>query len=433
MARRDERDFNATKLSRLMAFGGAVIGALALAFPYLLGINTAARGPQPLSQPASPLREWLLMWAPIIVAWFGFCSWRTFRFDSRWRWALGAVALLIFVAAIKQQGWGYPEGLDVQPIPTKAATDSWFGVGNPARLVLPLIVWSAFIALVGSYYNRGVARFLPLLALAGLFSLLWSETTWAGFLGDPNFVAFSDAKRQDTVFKFGLQAWFLWGTAASAGAYLTLKRWPMVLRLACVPFLIVMALSSFMDTVGRTHAFHPEERQNWDAWAHMKKPEQRAADWLQNHTAPTENILEAEDKKGGDYSVYTRYTHATGIATIIGPQAHSFQWSPNPVRVERKPAETALEFQDHKAGAQWDEVFKRKAEAREAFTTENSTRRRAILKQYNVRYVMWGELEREQYGAHAHQLLAHDFPVAVQFGFNPDDDPVHRVEIFQVD
>ena len=431
---RDEHRKDATKWGRALPFIGAVVVALVLASPYLLGINTAAREPSPLSQPASPLREWLLMWAPILVAWFGFCAWRTFRFDARWRWALGAFALFTLVAAILgQYQWGYPLGLDVQPTPTFAASEEWFGIGNPARLVVPLIVWSAFVALVGSYYNRGVARFLPILALAGLFSLLWSETTWAGFLGDPKFVGFADAKRQDTVFKFGLQAWFLWGTAASAGAYLTLRRWPLVLRFLCVPFLLVMALSSYVDTLGRTHNFDAQQRQNWDAWAHMTRSEQEAASWLLSHTPPDVNILEAEDKKGGDYSVYTRYTHATGIATVIGPQAHSFQWSPSSVRVARDAKDTPQEFLDRKGSAQWEEVFKRKAETREAFTTQSASRRRAILKQYNVRFIVWGELEREQYGDKAHNLLERDFARAAQFGFAPDDDSVHRVEIFRVD
>ncbi len=432
--RDEERHKSAAKTRRVLPFVGAVALAVALAVPYLLGINTAARGPSALPQPASPLREWLLMWAPISVAWFGFCSWRTFRFDLRWRRALGAVALLSLVAALAQPQWGYPVGLEVQPVPTPAAMSEWFNLWNPARLVVPLVVWSAFLALVGMFYNRGVARFLPLLALAGLVSLAWSETTWAGFLGDPNFPGFSDAKRQDTVFKFGLQSWFLWGTAATTGAYLTLKRWPIVLRWAFIPFLLVMALSSFVDTLGRARGFDPAQRQNWDGWAHLKRPEQEAATWLLNHVPPGANLLEAEDPKGGDYSEknYSRYAHATGVATVIGPRAHAFQWSPNPVRTGRSRAESAQEFLDRKISAQWEEVFKRKDEAREAFTTKDSDRRRAILKQYRVRFVVWGELERLQYGEESHGLLERDLSSVAKFGFDAGEDFAHRVEIFRV-
>ncbi|RYG59712.1 hypothetical protein EON80_25430 [bacterium] len=276
-----------------------------------------------------------------------------------------------------------------------------------------------------------------------MFAVLWSETTWAGFLGDPNYLAFDDYKRQDTVFKFGMQGWFLWGTAAATGAYLTLRRWPLLLRVAFVPFLLVMGISSLVDMQGRTRGTDPKtgtqwesfdntRRQNWDAWAHMMPPEQEAATWLQSQTGPNENILEAEQKEGGDYSVYTRYAHATGIATIIGPQSHSFQWSPNQNRVTRLPDETGQDFFGRKIDAQWKEVYKRKDEARTAFTTDNASERREILKRYNVRYVIWGQLEREQYGEEAHTRLNRDLKLVKRFGFEPNDDPEHRVEIFEV-
>lgn len=419
---------------RALSFGVTIVVALALASPYLLGINTAARGPSPLPQPASPLREWLLLWAPILVAWMAFCAWATFRFDRRWRWTIGIISLVVALAAVfGQSQWGYPAGLDAQPQPSDEALREWLAPLNPARLVLPIIAWTFFLSVLGAYFNRGVTRFLPCLAIAGLFSVLWSETTWAGFLGDPKYLAFADYKRQDTVFKFGLQAWFLWGTAAAAGAYLTLKRWPLALRLAFIPFLLVMALSSFVDTLGRTRNFaESEPRQNWDGWAHMKPAEQEAATWLEEHTAPDQNILEAEEKEGGDYSVYTRYTHATGIATIIGPQSHSFQWSPNPERAKltEKDIENNTTLLDRKLSLQWEEVGRRKEDARKAFTTKNSVERLAILKKYKVRYVVWGELERTQYGQQSYDLLRNDLkPVA---HFDSSKDPDHAVEIFEV-
>ncbi len=449
----EKKDVSASNGRRLLALMGAIMAAVLLAAPYLLGLNTAARGPSPLPQPASPLREWLLLWAPIATAWTAFCAWATFRFDARWRWALGVVVAFVAMAAIWGQAtWGYPDGLNAHPQPTPEAYAQWFQSLNVARLVLPLILWFGFLSSISAYFNRGVTRFLPCLALAGLFAVLWSETTWAGFLGDPNYYAFDDYKRQDTVFKFGLQGWFLWGTAAAAGAYLTLQRWPLALRLAFIPFLWVMGVSSVVDTIGRTHNFDASQRQGWDGWGHMTSAEQEAATWLQTHTPPDVNILEAEQKEGGDYSVYTRYTHATGIATIIGPQAHSFQWSPNPIRLhknfdkegqplhldpERQGAnhdsgETGQEFFDRKAGAQWDEVSKRKADARTAFTTAKADERLEILKRYNVRYVVWGELERAQYGEQARSLLNRDLKLAGRFGFASGDDPVHHVEIFEV-
>ena len=48
--------------------------ALALGAPFLLGVRSAALPPQPLPQPASPLREWLLLWAPIVLGWWSFAA-----------------------------------------------------------------------------------------------------------------------------------------------------------------------------------------------------------------------------------------------------------------------------------------------------------------------------------------------------------------------
>ncbi len=421
----------------LLALGGAI----GLALPYLLGINTAARGPQLLTLPASPLRKWLLMWAPFVLTWAAFGTAWLFGSKRRAWLVLGALGTFALLAAwLGQRGWGfpsgndwdYPTGLEVQPVPTPESLSVWFAALNPARLVIPILLVSAWLAVRGARCGRGALRFASILALAGLFALLWSETTWAGFLGDPHFPVATDFKRQDTIFKFGLQTWFLWGTAASAGAYLSLKRWPLALKLLFVPVVLVMATSSLVDTVGRAHGFDPALRQNWDGWAHLSRGEQDAARWLELHTPPDQNLLEAEQKEGGDFSDYTRYTHATGIPTIIGPQSHSFYWSPSPLRLKREEGEGADEFVGRRAGEQFREVFKRKEEARTAFTTPDSARRLDILKRYGVRTLVWGQLERAQYGEVSHAFLERDLRLAARFGFEPGDDPAHRVEIWRV-
>lgn len=421
----------------LLALGGAV----GLALPYLLGINTAARGPQLLALPASPLREWLLMWAPILVAWAAFGAARLFGSKRRAWLVLGALGTLVLLAAwLGQCGWGFPDGndwgfpkgLEVQPVPTPASLSAWFALLNPARLVIPLLLGSAWLGVRLLRQKTPAIRFAAILALAGLFALLWSETTWAGFLGNPNFPVATDFKRQDTIFKFGLQAWFLWGTAASVGAFFSFKRWPLALKAACVSVVLVMATSSLVDTVGRARGFDPKLRQNWDGWAHLARPEQEAARWLELHTPPGQNLLEAEQKEGGDFSAYTRYTHATGIPTIIGPQSHSFYWSPSPLRLARREGESADDFVGRRAGQQFEEVFKRKADARTTFTTPDAAQRLSLLKRYGVRFVVWGQLERAQYGEASRALLERDLRLSARFGFQAGADPAHRVELWRV-
>ena len=368
--------------------------AIAVALPFLLGLKSAANGPRLLPQPASPLREWLLLWGPIAAAWLG--TWALLWRRPRASWVREAtlVAGVLVIAFSTSGAWG-----------------------APSRAILPILL----VLLAGTIWaliqTRGATRFCCVLAVGGLLALLWSETTWAGFLGDPNNPGFDDSKRQDTVFKFGMQTWMLWGTAASVGLWRTWRRWPLALKIVWVPVGIVMLISSMAVMIGRTRNFGFDESyrlmrfDKWDGWAHLAPPEQAAASWLERNTRVDETILEAEKADGGDYSEFTRFAHATGIPTVIGPQAHSFQWSP---------------AGSGRAEDEWNEVFKRKRDAREIFAGSNRDARLELLRLYSVRFIVWGELERAEYpGADLESLAPEVRPVA-QFG------DAHRVTIYEV-
>jgi len=400
--------------------------AIVAALPFLLGVTSAAGGPKPLSQPASPLREWLLLWGIFTVGWWCFAAYRIFEKETQWRFVLGVLGVGILFVAIYRAQWGFPDGFK-QPY-NEAGIAQWKSWDNPARLVLPLIIANLGIAVAGIFAlsrkrtepngtiadnSAYIPQFLCVMALCGLISLFLAETTWAGFLGDPKIAGFDDNKRQDTVFKFGMQTWMLWGTATASGAFLTLKRWPIPIKAWAVPLLLVMAASSLSVVSGRTRHFSKWD--GWDTWANLPRTEQDAAGWLESHIQSGENILEAEQKQGGDYTIYSRYTHATGIPTIIGPQAHSFQWSP---------------ANSGDAGREWGEVFARKDAARSIY--EKPTNRAALLRLYHVKYIVWGELEREQYGELSHVSLANDSILTSVARFGDDTDP-RRVEIFRFD
>jgi uncharacterized membrane protein len=420
--------------------------AIILALPFLLGLTSSAGGPKPLSQPASPLRNWLLLWGMFTLGWWCFASYSIFRTEKIWRYALTGLGIAVLFAAYRSD-WGYPTGLTRAPYDPEAI-ETWQALNNPARLVLPLIIANIGIALAGFFpsssnenedqqspqdTSSSIPQFLCALALCGLISLLVAETTWAGFLGSADTPGFADSKRQDTVFKFGMQTWMLWGTASAAGAFLTLKKWPYLLRLWAIPLVAIMAISSISVVMGRTRNFNnmslelaqtlmgrsPDSNYGqyewWDTWNHLKPSEKETANWLESHIKNGENILEAEQKEGGDYTIYTRYTHATGIPTVIGPQAHSFQWSPANAR---------------DAGKEWDEVFKRKANARSIY--ENRENRAELLRLYGVKYIVWGELERVQYSEQSYQSLVLDSNLTSVARFGDDTDP-RRVEIFRFD
>ena len=401
--------------ARIALAMGVVALALLVAAPFLLSLKSAANPPQLLHQPASPLREWLLMWGPIVASWWLFSAYVTFKNNALWRVTLGIIGAIVVVAA---------------------AFNAW---QTPSILVLPIIGASVGFALAGAVVNRGTARFLCLLTLCGLFALAWSETTWAGFLGNPDHLGVDDYKRQDTVFKFGLQVWMLWGTASAAGLWLVWGRASRTVQATvgavALPLTLVMLAGNLAFALHRVRFVDmANARQRgegnwlrfdkWDGWAHLAPPEKAAATWLQANSKPGENIVEAANREGGDFSDYARYANATGIATIMGPLAHTFYWAPAGAPMGRGAAARA-----DKGAAEWAEVFRRKADVARIYAPMNNADRVGLLRSYGVKYLIWGELERREYGEAAFADASGGLTVAARFG--NDDDP-RRVTIFRV-
>jgi len=373
-------------LGAVLSAMGVALFALISAAPYLLRLETAATRPTPLEQPASPTGDWLLMWGPMIGAWILtlviIASKRTaieaaqhgvsvpLFLIARRRLALAALCLPLLV-------WLY----------LRVTTGQDYFV---LILLITLISWTARDAFLR---DDATHVWLCRMALCGLLALLWSETTWAGFLGKPY-------HRQDTVFKFGLQAWYLLGTAAVCSALrwkgstaiaaendetapdisrsTAVPVWPLPARWAFAPVLLIMATASASTTAARARNF--ESFAGWDAWGHLAPPERDAAAWLQAHAGDGDNLIEAafqneQGQPGGDYSEFSRFTHVTGIPTVVGPYAHTFQW-----------------------GMEFSEVAARNNMVHMFYTTQDETARRHVSQKYGVRYVVCGELERKQYG-----------------------------------
>ncbi len=409
---------------------GIGIVALLVASPFLLKLHSAANPPRPLEQPASPLREWLLVWGLFAGAWF----WVLLAQTQRRRADVPTKFFESLVFPIVTFGVIYVNA---------------FVQSGQSCFVLSLLITLLVLTLPESLLSDDATHvFLCRVALCGLLALLWSETTWAGFLDKPY-------HRQDTVFKFGLQAWYLLGTASICGALRLWSRWraampeepPLRLEFArtalallfFAPFMAMVStpmararmefisrgrLQSEYETPyppGKIKPFvlgfrwfglRAERWDGWDTWTHLAPAERTAAQWLRDAARDGENLLEAEQKEGGDYSEFTRYTHATGVPTVIGPQAHTFQW-----------------------GVDWEKVFERKNDARTFYTSGGagkSAERAAILRKYKVRYIVCGELERSQYGrdnlARLERDLLEDGLSSVTFQ-DVDQDP-HRVTIY---
>ncbi len=403
-------------LHKSLYISGIGIIALIVAAPFLLHLHSEANPPKPLEQPASPLNEWLLVWGSFVLAWGATLTFKTGRRTAKIIDVIGLLCMAL----------------------------PWLKMGQPCAvlsLILLLLVWTAFSAWKSEDTTH---TFLCRIALCGLIALLWSETTWAGFLDKPN-------HRQDTLFKFGLQVWYLLGTAAVCGAIRLLHDWsarrPLALpflRAALCIFLYAPLVATLSTVLARSRShlmsreetlvqlgvqhndettrpvifnggafgFYSEKWDAWDAWAHLTPPQKDAAQWLYNEAHDGDHLLEAEQKEGGDYSEYTRFAHASGVPTVIGPQAHTFQW-----------------------GVSWEKVFERKNDVRLFYLSGNLNRRalrRDLIKKYHLRFIVLGGLERKEYGTRAiawlERDLLHDGWTLQNFAARDGDE--ERVTIF---
>ena len=222
--RHKSEKFQIAKSACALFFAGII--ALVVAAPFLLHLHSEANPPRPLEQPASPFNEWLLVWGSFVVAWGATLFSKLNRRDTLIVGVLGLLCIAL----------------------------PWLKMGQPCSvmsLILLLIVWTAFSAWKS---ENDTHAFLCRVAFCGLLALLWSETTWAGFLDKPN-------HRQDTLFKFGLQVWFLLGTAAVCGAIRVLHQWsarrPLSLpfmRAALCIFLFAPFTATLSTTLARARA-----------------------------------------------------------------------------------------------------------------------------------------------------------------------------------
>ncbi len=263
----------------------------------------------------------------------------------------------------------------------------------------------------GAYAYRGLgvlALGLPI-ALAGLLLLfrpglspvkrLWTYLVLLGLamtLGVEVIVLQGDIGRMNTVFKFYLQVWLLWGvTAAAALAWLVprLRRWQvgrglwlgiLTLLLSCAALYPPLATSAKIRD-----RFDPSLGPGLDGWAYMTtahywdpnnaqydlKWDLEAIYWLLDNVSGTPVILEGQTP---EYRWGSRYAINTGLPTVLGWNWHQRQ---------------------QRAAAGEQEVWARANDVAMAYNTLDPKHAQAILDQYGVRYIIVGPLERAYYEA----------------------------------
>jgi uncharacterized membrane protein len=252
-----------------------------------------------------------------------------------------------------------------------------------AWIILPLAAWALVLILrPGQPDAKQIALFL---IGTGLVITLVVELV----------VVKGDNGRQNTVFKFYLQAWTLF--AAAGGAIVAwiieaLPKWRPNWRLVWqIPFAALVfgaALFTIMGGIAKMKdrwipsaphtldgmAYMPYATYEWKDQVMNLDQDYRVILWMQENIPGSPVIVEANS--GDLYRWYVRFTMYTGLPDVLGWDYHETQ-------------QRALLTSD------W--VHQRADEINSFYTTNDVSAALAFLKKYNVRYFVVGQLERITY------------------------------------
>jgi uncharacterized membrane protein len=209
----------------------------------------------------------------------------------------------------------------------------------------------------------------------------------------------------NTVFKFYLQVWLMWGIAAASGlAWMLprLRRWNLG-RTVWLTTLAVLVLVAGLYPPLATSAklrdrFDTSIGSGLDGWAYMEvadyydpqgarydlKWDLEAINWLLDNVVGSPVILEGHTP---EYRWGARYSINTGLPTVLGWNWHQRQ---------------------QRAAASDQEVWMRADDVATIYNTRILAETEELLRQYDVEYIIVGPLEQVYYrpeGLHKFQWM----------------------------
>ena len=276
----------------------------------------------------------------------------------------------------------------------------------------PYVLWieialALFIALLVFFTYRGVKiswLALPLAALAAVLLfrpdmpglkrgvLLMIGTGLVLTLAVEVITLVGDIGRMNTIFKIYMQAWILFSvSSAAAFAWLlpAFTRWTARWRAVYQVGLYLLLASAFLFTLTATtdkisdrltptapHTLdsmtYMNYSEHWDGQIMDLSQDYRAIRWMQDNVQGSPVIVEANCT---EYRWCTRFTIYTGLPGVIG-----WNWHQRQQRVFMSPL-----------------VEQRVLAIGEFYTTTDIEIARAFLKNYQVKYIVVGQLERNIY------------------------------------
>ena len=375
--------------------GVLVVLTMLLYRPFHAHFGSGYSSVEPWKGERSPLGALLIIWATP-----GFLVASALWTATFGRGARGAVAraLRVYVAPrggrgragalyallVRCQGLGYEAGVFgvmtlIGLLLAALISGSW-----ALLLGLPLLVMAAALALKRRLAPEG--RFIALLAAVGAAALIGVEYV----------VIKGDIGRMNTVFKFYLQIWVLWGIAGVAGLAMVWPRhaaWPRPGRRLWRGLLIGLLAASSLYPLCAAPA---KVRDRWDpalgpgldGAAYMASAryldnnreivlehDRRAIAWLQDNVVGSPVIAEASVPP---YRWGSRIANYTGLPTIIGWDWHQKQ---------------------QRAALSSEMVDWRLLDLRNLYNVRDTEYALQMLQRYQVGYIYVGELERAYYDA----------------------------------
>jgi uncharacterized membrane protein len=191
--------------------------------------------------------------------------------------------------------------------------------------------------------------------------------------------------RMNTIFKFYFQVWNLWSLAAAyaVSGLIFLKNSPRKVLLTICAILVIgvgLAYPAFAIP-DKTNSFH---NINWTLDGNQYYADSSALDFQAIQyldSLPYGTVAEAI---GGSYSSFGRVSKLSGYPAVLGWPGHELQW---------------------RGGG--TEMGSRENDIKTLYETGDWAAARQILKQYNIRYVVIGSVERTLYQVRESKFEAH--------------------------
>lgn len=196
----------------------------------------------------------------------------------------------------------------------------------------------------------------------------------------PDFIYLRDlfGTRMNTIFKFYYQSWLMWGIVAAFGSAVLLYYLKgfvsLFYRFALILILLVGFIYPLLGLNTKTNGFYPVYGLTLDGTAYLERQspeEMEAINWL--NTQPTGVLAEAI---GGSYSNFARISTHTGMPSVLGWPWHEVQWRGS----AEEQGNREIDVERLYCSTSWDEA-------------------RAIIDQYEIKYVYIGNMEYNQYNS----------------------------------